>query len=81
MIYDSAKLTIFKAGNSLESRKSLLRVDASQQREMADYAIDKTANAAVSLIEAQPPHSQDAIANAWITGTTIIADAAKVCLD
>lgn len=80
-IYDSAKSTIFKSGNSLESRKSLLRVDASQQREMADHAIDKTTNAAVSLIEAQPPHSQDAIANAWITGTTIIADAVKVCLD
>ena len=48
---------------------------------MADHAIDKTANAAVSLIEAQPPHSQDAIANAWITSTTIIADAVKVCLD
>jgi hypothetical protein len=47
---------------------------------MTDHAIDKTANAAVSLIEAQPPHSQDAIANAWITGT-IVADAVKVCLD
>ena len=79
--YDSAKSTIFKAGKSPESRKSPLRVDASQQREMADHAIDKTANAAVSLTEAQPPHSKVAIANAWITGTTIIADAAKVCLD
>ena len=44
---------------------------------MTDHAIDKTANADRS----PPPHSQDAIANAWITGTTIIADAAKVCLD
>lgn len=79
--YDSAKSTIFKVGENPESRKSPLRVDASQQRKMADHAIDKTANAAVSLIEAQPPHSQDAVANAWITSTTIIADAAKVCLD
>ncbi|KAF2823174.1 hypothetical protein CC86DRAFT_385296 [Ophiobolus disseminans] len=28
----------------------------------------------------QPLHSQDAVANAWITGTTIIADAVSVCL-
>lgn len=28
-----------------------------------------------------PLHSQDANPNAWITGTTIIADAAKVCLN
>ncbi|OCL13589.1 hypothetical protein AOQ84DRAFT_332434 [Glonium stellatum] len=80
-IYDGAKSTMFKAGNSLDSRKSLMRVDVSQQREMADHAIDKTANAAITLIEAQPPHAQDVIANAWIIGTTIIADAVKVCLD
>jgi len=47
---------------------------------MADLAIDKTTNSAINLIEAQHPHCQDAIANAWITGEAIIADAVCVCL-
>jgi hypothetical protein len=33
------------------------------------------------FIQAQPTHCQDAVANAWITGTTIIADAVSVCLN
>ncbi|KAF2661772.1 hypothetical protein K491DRAFT_687168 [Lophiostoma macrostomum CBS 122681] len=79
-VYDSAKSTMYKAGNSPSSRRSLLRVDICQQRDMADHAIDKTTNSAINLIEAQPIHCQDAVANAWITGTTIIADAVCVCL-
>ena len=80
-VYDSAKSTMYKADNSPSSRRSLLRVDICQQRDMADHAIDKTANSAVQLIHAQPAHCQDAVANAWITGTTIIADAVCVCLN
>lgn len=79
-VYDSAKSTMYKADNSLSSRRSLLRVDVSQQRDMADLAIDKTANSAIQLIQAQPPQCQDAVTNAWITGTTIIADSICVCL-
>ncbi|KAL1597144.1 hypothetical protein SLS60_008726 [Paraconiothyrium brasiliense] len=79
-VYDGAKSTMYKADNSPSSRRSLLRVDICQQRDMADHAIDKTANSAVQLIHAQPVHCQDAVANAWITGTTIIADAVCVCL-
>jgi hypothetical protein len=79
-VYDSAKSTMYKASNSPSSRRSLLRVDVCQQRDMADHAIDKTTNSAINLIEAQPVHCQEAIANAWITGTTIIADAVCVCL-
>ncbi|KAF2011951.1 hypothetical protein BU24DRAFT_425777 [Aaosphaeria arxii CBS 175.79] len=79
-VYDGAKSTMYKADNSPASRRSLLRVDICQQRDMADHAIDKTANSAVNLIEAQPVHCQDAVANAWITGTTIISDAVCVCL-
>lgn len=80
-VYDGAKSTMYKADNSPSSRRSLLRVDICQQRDMADHAIDKTANSAVQLIHAQPTHCQDAVANAWITGTTIIADAVCVCLN
>ncbi|KAF2495419.1 hypothetical protein BU16DRAFT_610330 [Lophium mytilinum] len=86
-VYDSAKSQIFRVGHgtgngsmSTDSKRSLLRVDAGQQREMADHAIDKTANAAISLIEQQPLASQDVVANAWIVGATIIADAVEVCL-
>ncbi|PSN61485.1 hypothetical protein BS50DRAFT_604079 [Corynespora cassiicola Philippines] len=80
-VYDGAKSTMYKADNSPSSRKSLLRVDICQQRDMADHAIDKTANSATNLIQTQPVHCQDAVANAWITGATIIADAVCVCLN
>jgi hypothetical protein len=79
-VYDGVKSAMHNSGHSLADRKSLLRVDVCQQRDMADHAIDKTANSAANFIEAQPEHSQDAVANAWITGTTIMADAVSVCL-
>lgn len=79
-VYDGAKSTMYKADNSPSSRRSLLRVDICQQRDMADHAIDKTTNSAINLIQAQPIYCQDAVANAWVTGTTIIADAVCVCL-
>lgn len=79
-VYDGAKTTMYKGDNSPSSRRSLLRVDISQQRDMADHAIDKTTNSAVNLIDAQPVHGQDAVANAWIMGATIISDAVSVCL-
>ncbi|KAF1945856.1 hypothetical protein EJ02DRAFT_441652 [Clathrospora elynae] len=60
---------------------SLLRVDACKQRDMADLAIDKTTNSAINLIQAQPLQCQDAVANAWVKRTTIIADAVCVCLN
>jgi len=78
-VYDSAKASMHN-DDSLSSRRSLLRVDISQQRDMADHAIDKTTNSAINLIQVQPVNCQDAVANAWITGTTIIADAVCVCL-
>lgn len=79
-VYDGAKATMYKVDNTPASRRSLLRVDIGQQRDMADMAIDKTTNSAVNLIETQPVFCQEAIANAWITGATIIADAVCVCL-
>lgn len=79
-VYDSAKATMYKVGTTASSRKSLLQVDISQQRDRADLAIDKTSNSAINLIQQQPAHCQDAVANAWITGMTIISDAVCVCL-
>jgi hypothetical protein len=80
-IYDNAKNNMHTGEDSLASRRSLLRVDICQQRDMADHAIDKTTNSAINLIQAQPAHCQDAVANAWITGATIMADAVCVCLN
>jgi hypothetical protein len=80
-IYDGAKNNMHAGEASLASRKSLLRVDICQQRDMADHAIDKTTNSAINLIQAQPEHCQDAVANAWMTGATIMADAVCVCLN
>ena len=80
-VYDGTKSTMYKPDNSPSSRRSLLRVDICQQCDMADHAIDKTTNSAINLIEAQPVHCQEAVANAWITGATIIADAVCVCLN
>jgi hypothetical protein len=80
-IYENAKNNMHAGGDSLASRKSLLRVDICQQRDMADHAIDKTTNSAINLIQAQPEHCKDAVANAWMTGATIMADAVCVCLN
>jgi hypothetical protein len=80
-VYDGVKSAMHNTDQSLADRKSLLRVDVCQQRDMADHAIDKTANSTINFIQAQPVHSQDAVANAWITGTTIMADAVSVCLN
>lgn len=80
-VYDSVKAAMHTNAQTLDNRKSMLRVDICQQRDMADHAIDKTANSAINFIQTQPEHCQDAVANAWITGTTIIADAVHVCLN
>jgi hypothetical protein len=79
-VYDGLKSAMHNSEHSLADRKSLLKVDVCQQRDMADHAIDKTANSAINFIQAQPVESQDAVANAWITGTTIMTDAMSVCL-
>ncbi|CAO2653934.1 Nn.00g106670.m01.CDS01 [Neocucurbitaria sp. VM-36] len=79
-VYDGVKSAMHD-DQPFSHRRSLLRVDVGQQRDMADHAIDKTTNSAVNLIQAQPVHCQDAVANAWVTGTTIMADAVCVCLN
>lgn len=80
-VYDSVKASMFNDGGNPETRRSKLRVDISQQKDMADHAVDKTTSSAIALIESQPAFAQDIIANVWIGGITIISDAVKVCLD
>jgi hypothetical protein len=62
-------------------RLALLRVDISQQKEIADFAIDKIISSAISLIDAQPSAEiQEAVANLWITGLCIVSDAIQACV-
>ena len=78
-VYDRAK-EIIASEEDPQAKRASIRVDMSQQKQMAEFAIDKMTNSAISIIEQQPPGSRDAVAHVWITGTTIIADAIEVCL-
>lgn len=58
-----------------------LQSDIVQQRASADGTIDKMMTTAVSMIEKQPPHVHEDAANAFMLGTTFIADAVQVSLE
>jgi hypothetical protein len=62
------------------SDRSKLYVDITMQKNMADLAIDKMTSSAIALISQQPEAAQEPAANAWITGTTFIADCMEVSL-
>lgn len=79
-VYDSAKAIVCADNGNDRTTRAKICVDASQQNQIADFAIDKMSNSARNFIESQPPACQDAIANVLITGTTIVADAIKVCM-
>ncbi|KAI9714034.1 MAG: hypothetical protein M1820_000764 [Bogoriella megaspora] len=78
-VYDRAK-EIIASDDDFHAKRASIRVDVSQQKQMAELAIDKMTNSAISLIEQQALPSRDAVAHVWITGTTVIADAVEVCL-
>lgn len=63
------------------SWRSKVYVDCAMQKQMADMAIDKMANSAVMLIQQQPQHAQDAAANVFTMGTTLVADCMEICLE
>jgi hypothetical protein len=63
-----------------DANKSKLYVDITMQKNMADMAIDKMTSSAIALITQQPEKAQDAAANVWITGTTLIADSMEIAL-
>ena len=76
-VYDNIRTSIAEEN---DSRRATIRVDVSQQKQVADFGIDKMANAAISLIQSQPSHCQEAVANVWLFGATIIADAVQVSI-
>ena len=78
-VYDRAK-ELIDSEEDFQAKRASIRVDISQQKQMAEFAIDKMTNSAISVIEQQSPASREAIAHVWITGTTIIADAVEICL-
>jgi hypothetical protein len=76
-VYDNIRASITEEDGS---RRAKIRVDISQQKQVTDFGIAKMFNSAVTLIEQQPPNCQEAIANVWIIGTTIIADSIHACI-
>lgn len=76
-IYESIRNNI---ADDPASRHAKIRVDLAQQKQVADFGIDKMANAAVSLIQEQDPACQEAVANVWLFGATIITDAMQACV-
>jgi hypothetical protein len=75
-VYDNIRAS---AAEEFCVRRATTAVDVSQHKQVADFGIDKMANAAIALVESQPPHCQEAVANVWLIGATIIADAIQVC--
>ncbi|KAK8198004.1 uncharacterized protein BKA78DRAFT_88212 [Phyllosticta capitalensis] len=79
-VYESVKTGIREQSGNYEDRRAIYYVDSAQQKEKAEKAIDKMINSAITMINAQPTHSQEEAANVWIWGTTFVADAMEVCL-
>jgi len=76
-IYDNIRASTTEEDGS---RRAKIQVDISQQKQVTEFGIAKMFNSAISLIEQQPLNCQEAIANVWIIGTTIIADSIQTCL-
>jgi hypothetical protein len=76
-VYDNIRASVTEAEHP---RRAKIRVDISQQKQVADFGIDKMANAAVALIESQDLHCQEAVANVWLFGATIITDAMQTAI-
>lgn len=76
-IYDSNKVA--RVSSDDRSRVTLLRVDACQQRQIVDIAIDKITNSGIAIVEQQPDSVKDTIANIWVLGATVAADALQAC--
>lgn len=77
-VYENLKNSVREEDKEVD--KSNLYVDITMQRNMADMAIDKIASSALALIQQQPAQAQDAAANVWITGATVVADCLEVTL-
>lgn len=79
--YDSVKAAVSSDDDEQKKEaRSKLYVDISMQRNQADSAIEKIASSAVGLINQQPQQAQDAAANVWVTGFTLVTDAVEISL-
>jgi hypothetical protein len=76
-IYDNIRSSIAEEDGP---RRAKTRVDLSQQKQITEFGIAKMVNAAIALIEQQPSHCQEAVANVWIIGATIMADSIQTCI-
>ncbi|KAF2666242.1 hypothetical protein BT63DRAFT_428020 [Microthyrium microscopicum] len=76
-IYDNIRSS---AGDDDGTRRAMLRVDVSQQKQITDFGVDKVVSSTTSLIENQPECVQDLVASVWIYGVTIVADAIQTSL-
>lgn len=79
-VYDGIKAVTRASDDGMDTDRSGLHVDITMQKSMADMAIDKMTSSAIALIIQQPEAAQNAAANIWITGTTIIADCMEISL-
>jgi hypothetical protein len=75
-VYDSIRESSVTSDS--KSRLANIRVEISQQRQVADMAIDKIVNSAISLIEQQLESTKESVANVWMLGVTVIADSLQV---
>ena len=65
---------------TIHDRRAIYQVDAAQQRQIAEFAIDKMFNSAITLISAQPASCHEPATDVFLLGTTFIADAIQVSL-
>lgn len=79
-VYENSKTGTRDSDDGKDSERSSLYVDITMQKNMADMAIDKMTSSAIALISQQPEKAQEAAANAWIIGTTIVADCLEIAL-
>lgn len=77
-VYDNLKDGLREG--DMPTIKSSLYVDIAIQKSVADMAIDKIASSALALVQQQPVSAQEAAANIWITGATVVADCLEVSL-
>lgn len=76
-VYDNIRASIAEEDGS---RRAKISVDISQQKQVTEFGIAKMVNAAITLVEQQPLHCQEAVANVWIIGATIVADSIQTCI-
>lgn len=76
-VYENLKKSIREDG---KNDRAKMYVDITMQKSMADQAIDKLSNSAISLLYQQPAQIQEQAANVYIAGLTLVADCVEVVI-